>query len=181
MNAYLLVGGRSRRMGRSKVELFGDRVASAARQAFDVLFAVHRPGGDAVTGIETLFEPPHDDEAPAFGLARALEHARERCFVLAVDYPHVTADLLRFLRDRGTKSDAAIVMPRWEGELQTLCATYDAPRVAPILTGRLAARRYDLRGLAASVPVEIIDEGELRAQFGEDVLKNVNTPEEATR
>ena len=97
MNCYILIGGRSRRMGRPKEELFLDRVASAAAEVFERVIAVQRNGG-AAASIETIYESPHDDQAPVFGVARALEHARERCFILAVDYPLITAAILRYLR-----------------------------------------------------------------------------------
>ena len=35
MNCYVLTGGRSRRMGQSKPEMFLERVTAAARDAFD--------------------------------------------------------------------------------------------------------------------------------------------------
>ena len=35
MNCYILIGGRSRRMGRPKEELFLDRVARAAAEVFE--------------------------------------------------------------------------------------------------------------------------------------------------
>jgi molybdopterin-guanine dinucleotide biosynthesis protein A len=175
MNGYLLIGGHSRRMGRSKSDLFLDRVAAVAREAFDRVIAVQRTGGDAARELETIFESAHDDEAPAFGVLTALEHARERCFILAVDYPLVTPEILCYLQ---TRSCAPLVMPRWSGELQTLCAVYDAPVVGPRLAARIAAGTFDLRGLIDEVESEIIEEAELRATFGGEPLMNVNTPEE---
>src|SRR2546423_1031716 len=44
MNCYILIGGSSSRMGQSKVDLFFERVAAAARDAFDAVFAVQRAG-----------------------------------------------------------------------------------------------------------------------------------------
>src|SRR5688572_8360911 len=101
MNCYVLVGGRSSRMGQSKTALFLDRILAAARPVFDEVIAVHRPDGAPLDGVRTIFEAPHADEAPIFGVARALHDAQERCFILAVDYAFLTADVLRFLRDRG--------------------------------------------------------------------------------
>ena len=169
MNAYVLVGGRSTRMGASKVALFLDRVVAAARPAFDDVIAVHRPDGEALS-IRTIFEEPHDDEAAIFGVVRALHDARAACFLLAVDYPFITTEVLRFLRDDGR-------VPEWNGAPQTLCAVWE-PALLPRLEERIAARRYDLRGAASR---EIIPEPELRARFGGEPLLNVNTPEEWER
>jgi molybdopterin-guanine dinucleotide biosynthesis protein A len=166
MNAYILIGGSSSRMGRSKVALFLDRVAAAARGAFDAVFAVQRAGGEAARGVETIFELPHELQAPVFGVQRALEHAQGRCFILAVDYPRLTAALLRRLRARFESSSALLMAPRSHGKLQMLCAGYDSA-LLPRVEQRIAEGRLDLRGLVTEVIEEESDE-----------LLNVNTPED---
>lgn len=175
MNCYVLIGGRSRRMGQSKTALFLDRVVAAARPVFANVFAVQRPSGEA-TSIATIFETPHEHEAALFGIARALEHAVGDCFILAVDYPNITSDVLRYL-------GAHQGVPVWDGEPQPLCARWDHT-LLPLVTARLAAQRFDLRGLIAEAGVEMIAEAELRARFAGEPLANVNTPadlEEAER
>lgn len=167
-------------MGRSKLDIelggatFFDRAVSAAEQVFDKVVAVQKPGGQKLS-IETIEEAPHDDEAAIFGLLAALRHAKATCFVLAVDYPLIDADVLRFLRARVARSKSSIVVPRWAGKLQMLCAGY-AFDVEPLVAARIAERRYDLRGLARGA--EIIEEDEVRSRFGGEPLLNVNTPEE---
>jgi molybdopterin-guanine dinucleotide biosynthesis protein A len=173
MNAYILIGGQSRRMGRSKTELFFDRIAAAVAEVFEDVFAVQRHGGPAAP-LATIYESPHDDQAPVFGVACALAHASERCFVVAVDYPLITPAILRFLRDRFERSNALLLAPVWSGKTQMLCAGYD-PSLLPRLQQRIAAKRYDLRGVAAIEEAEILSEGELRAQFAGEPLMNVNT------
>ncbi|HEV2721248.1 MAG TPA: NTP transferase domain-containing protein, partial [Thermoanaerobaculia bacterium] len=153
---------------------FFDRAVVAARAAFDRVIAVQRPGGERLP-IETIEEEPHDDAAAMFGLLAALRHARATCFVLAVDYPLIDANVLHFLRARVARSKSSIVVPRWSGKLQMLCAGY-AWDVEPLVAERIAERRYDLRGLARGA--EIIEEDELRSRFGGEPLLNVNTPEE---
>src|SRR2546430_13105437 len=49
---------------------------------------------------------------------------RSDCFVLAVDYPLVTAEVLRYIEGRFRRSAAPLVVPRWNGKLQMLCAGY---------------------------------------------------------
>ena len=176
MNCYILIGGRSRRMGRPKEELFLDRVASTAAEVFEKVIAVQRNGGAAAT-IETIYETPHDDQAPVFGVARALEDAGVRCFILAVDYPLITAAILRFLRERFESSSALLLAPVWSGKTQMLCGGYD-PALLPRIEQRIAARRYDLRGLASESEAEILSENELRKTFDGEPLMNVNTVEE---
>jgi molybdopterin-guanine dinucleotide biosynthesis protein A len=134
MKCYILVGGHSRRLGRSKVDLFFDRVLAAARPVFEEVLAVQRPGGQAMS-IPTIFEEPHEDDGAIFGIVTALRHAKGRCFILAVDYPLITSDVLRLLRDDGRVADG-----------QTLCAVWD-PALLPEIEQRIAAGRRDLHGL----------------------------------
>ena len=160
-------------MGSPKPELpfagstFLDRVVDAARPVFETV---------KVLGRED--EPPHEDVAAIFGVAAALADVRAgRGFVLAVDYPLVTSDLLRYIRARAEGSSAAVVAPEWNGTVQTLCAVYDAS-LAPRVAARIAERRYDLRGLIAEAGGEIIAEADIRARFSGEPLMNVNTPEQ---
>jgi len=176
MNCYILIGGQSRRMGRPKAELFLDRVARAAAEVFEDVIAVQRFGGVAAS-IPTIYEDPHDDQAPVFGVACALAHARERCFILAVDYPLITPAVLKHLRERFERSDALLVAPVWSGKTQMLCAGY-APELLARIEQRVAAKRYDLRGLAGDDEAEILAEDELRTMFAGEPLMNVNTIEE---
>jgi molybdopterin-guanine dinucleotide biosynthesis protein A len=153
-------------MGTSKAELFLDRVVSAAAPAFDEVIAVQRYGGEAAA-IRTIYEEPHEQEGAIFGLTRALYDAGEKAFILAVDYPFITADVLRFLRDDGR-------VPIWDGRPQLLCAVWDAA-VLPRIEQRLVRGAFDLHGL---IDREMIPEAELRARFPGEPLRNVNTPEE---
>lgn len=165
MNCYVLVGGRSRRMGVSKAELFLDRVVAAARPVFDTVLAVQRAGGRAVGVIPTIFEEPHEEDGPIFGIIAALRHARARCFILAVDYPFVTSEALRLLRDDGR---VAAAVAGGVAVAQPLCAVWD-PAALPELEARIAGGRRDLHGLWER---GMIDESVAHA------LKNVNTPED---
>jgi molybdopterin-guanine dinucleotide biosynthesis protein A len=167
MNCYVLIGGRSERMGRSKTSLFLDRILAAARPVFDDVIAVQRPGGEIVN-LRTIFEQPHADEGPLFGIARALEDAAADCFILAVDYPNLTVEILRELAHRQG-------VPMWNGQPQPLCARWPIA-LLPLVRQRLATGRYALRGLLAEAGVEMIAEAELRARFAGEPLANVNTP-----
>jgi molybdopterin-guanine dinucleotide biosynthesis protein A len=167
VQAYVLIGGRSRRMGVSKTALFLERILSAARPVFDEVVAVQRPGGEAAGGIRTIYESAHEGDGAIFGVVAALREARARCFVLAVDYPLVTSELLRYLAEHGG-------VPVWNGWPQPLCAVWD-PAALPRLEERIARGSYGLQEL---VEQEIIPEPVLRARFPGEPLMNVNTPEE---
>lgn len=183
MDCYLLVGGQSKRMGRSKLHLpFGEsdflaRILGAGREAFDDVLAVQRPGGDAVAGVRTLYESPHEQDGPVFGVLRALQHATGKCFALAIDYPLITAAILIDLRRTFQAAEEPMLVPFWRGRAQLLCAGY-SPLMAPLIERRILAGRRDLRGLIDEGSARIVAEEELRRRHGGEPLMNVNTLEE---
>ncbi len=161
-------------MGQSKAALFLDRVVAAAAPVFDRVVAVDRHGA-APAAIDTIFEERHEDEAPLFGVARALVDAPGPCFILAVDFPLLHPEILAFLRSRFELSNASMLVPVWDGSPQVLCAGYRTC-VGPVLAERIESGRYDLQGLAEEMDVEVVAEAELRARFEGEPLRNVNTP-----
>jgi molybdopterin-guanine dinucleotide biosynthesis protein A len=173
MNAYVLVGGRSRRMGSPKHALpfagmtLLDRVVEAAGAAFDRVIAVQRPGGEPMP-IETIEEEPHADEAPIFGVARSIRHANGKCFVLAVDFPLLTTSLLRNLATAFDKTHKPLLVPEHNGNAQVLCAGY-SPAVLSRIDAQIARQRYDLQSLVSEAEVVVIDDV---------ALTSVNTTEE---
>jgi molybdopterin-guanine dinucleotide biosynthesis protein A len=174
MNCYILVGGGSRRMGKSKAGMFLDRILAATLPVFDEVIAVHRVDGEPLP-VRTIFETPHAEAGPVFGLVRALADARETCFVLGVDYPLVTAEILRYLAGRFETSASPALVPVWGGTPQPLCAGYRSSLLA-LVEQRIASGRYDLHGLVAKAGAEMIAEEELRQLFPGEPLMNVNTP-----
>ncbi len=153
-------------MGTSKTALFLDRIVAAAKPVFNDVIAVQRFGGE-VASIRTIFEEEHEGDGAIFGVARALRDADGEAFLIAVDYPLITSEVLDFLRDERA-------VPEWNGRKQPLCAVWEAADLSRI-EQRIAARRYDLQPLAEQA---IIAESVLRARFPGEPLMNVNTPEE---
>lgn len=181
MDCYVLIGGRSQRMGEPKIALpfagttFLGHVVAVAAEVFAHVIAVQRPDGEPVRGVETIFESPHEWEAPIFGVHRALQHAGARCFVVAVDYPLIRADVLRFLQERFEQSRSSMLVPVWNGVPQVLCAGFSPGLMMSVELG-IASRRFDLRSIA--VGAETVAEDLLRSRFPGEPLMNVNTPED---
>ena len=173
MNAYILVGGRSRRMGQPKAGMpFGDttllgRVEGAASRAFESVIAVQRPGGEAME-IQTIYEDPHEDEAPIFGVAAAIRHANGKCFVIAVDYPLLKGEALLELASAFDKSEAPMLVPVWNGVPQVLCAGY-GPAILSRIDAQIAERKYDLQSLVSEAG---------RVEVSGETWRSVNTSEE---
>lgn len=161
-------------MGQSKTAMFLDRVVAAASPVFKRVIAVERSGAPRLS-IETIFEDPHENEAPIFGVARALVDAPGPCFILAVDFPLIRTDVLAFLRSRFETSNASMLVPVWARQPQVLCAGYRTC-VAATIAERIESGDLSLQGLADDVDTEFVDEATLRAQFDGEPLMNVNTP-----
>jgi molybdopterin-guanine dinucleotide biosynthesis protein A len=161
-------------MGKSKAGMFLDRILTATLPVFDEVIAVHRVDGEPLP-VRTIFEAPHPEVGPLFGLARALEDARDTCFVLGVDYPLVTAEILRYLAGRFETSASPALVPVWEATPQPLCAAYHRS-LLPLVERRIASGLYDLHGLVIAAGAEMIAESELRELFPGEPLMNVNTP-----
>lgn len=173
-------------MGRSKVDLpfagstFLDLVVAAARPVFDDVVMVGRSqsaaGGGGAT-LRTIIEEPHDEAVPVFGVMRALSDCVGKAFIIAVDYPLITTEIMRFLRLSFEKTAAPMLVPVWQEKAQMLCAGYSAS-LLPILERRVASGRLDLRGLIEEAGADMIAESVLRERFSGEPLMNVNTPEE---
>lgn len=89
VTAAMLVGGRSRRMGRDKAALLGGRVAERLDGHFAALLRIGRP--------QDLLRP----HCTLTGIHAALTRARTRwVFVVACDMPRVSVALARRLRRR---------------------------------------------------------------------------------
>jgi molybdopterin-guanine dinucleotide biosynthesis protein A len=166
VNCYILTGGRSTRMGTSKAALFLDRVAAAASSVFDATYAVQRHG-QAALRIPTIFEASHEHEAPLFGVIASLEHARERCFILATDYPFITPDALSDLRRRFEAASSFLVVPVFREIPQVLCAGY-AFELLPLLRKRAGEGKLDLQSLITEVDTVLVP-------VAGDAWLNINT------
>lgn len=145
---FVVAGGRSSRMGRDKALLpYGEStlldhaIAQTRRVTDDVAILagpVRRYEGFGLAVVEDVV----CGVGPLGGLYSALLSAsvdgRERIFWLAVDLPHVSADLLSGLMNGLDRAD--VVMARTERGLEPLCAAF---RTEPTLA---RVRRSLLQG-----------------------------------
>ena len=82
-----------------------------------------------------------------------------------------------WLRRRFEAGDGSMLIPKWNGKMQMLCAGYSAS-LLPRIAERIRTGQIDLRGLASTESTQIIEEEELRRSYPGEPLMNVNTPEE---
>ena len=116
---------------------------------------------------------------PLGGIHSALaSSSAELNLMLAVDMPFVSQDLLKFLLRAAEDADAIVTVPKTSRGFQPLCAVY---RRAFLATAEQALRagRYKIDSAFASLPLRVLEEGELAAAgFSENCFFNVNTPED---
>jgi molybdopterin-guanine dinucleotide biosynthesis protein A len=186
MPAAVLAGGASRRMGVPKAALPYGRTTLLAHQAerlseiFEAVFIVAKeaPGPDA--GPARLVFDTSAVRAPIHGLVRALEEVSDRVFILAVDLPVVSAEVLRAIAQRSLASPAPAILPWADGRLQPLAAVWRSS-VLPVARRRITRDDLSLHGLAEEVGAEVFPEESWRAiDPSGNSFANLNTIEEYT-
>lgn len=184
MNCYILIGGHSSRMGRPKAELllggetFLQRIVRACQPVFHEVVAVTRRHAEHAGGIRTIVEDEHEEEGPIFGIQRAMLDAHgDRVWVVAVDYPLLTVELMTYLTERFEQSEADVVVPMWGGRRQMLCAGYRT-HLAHNIGERIGRGELRLQPFADEYPSLVIPENEIRAVAPLEPLWNVNRPDE---
>ncbi|HET6645645.1 MAG TPA: molybdenum cofactor guanylyltransferase [Fimbriimonadales bacterium] len=172
VEAVVLTGGASRRMGTDKASLVinGEPIAArTARILAEECVNVTVLGREPIEGFAFQSDPE-----PFPGPRRALdEFAPEFPFVFAAscDMPFFRAQVVTLLRDEIGQSDAAI--PSVGGFLQPLCALYRAQSLGPF------EGESSMMSLLRRLEVAVLDAGRL-VSLGVDPewIRSFNTPEE---
>ena len=143
MQAFVLAGGRSTRMGRDKalVELDGRPLIELAVGRLRALGLSPRICGsrpDLARYAEVLADH-FPDSGPLGGIESALAASdSELNLFLPVDAPLIAVDFLRWLMERATASGAVATIPAAGGREQPLSAIYSR-RLLPGLRAAMAA------------------------------------------
>lgn len=184
MPAAVLAGGASRRMGRPKASLpYGagtllDFQVAKLSTIFDEVFVVAKDALPAAAQPVRVVLDRYSEHAAIYGLVRALEEAKDRVFVLAVDLPALTPVLIQAIAARGVDTKAAALIPRAGGKLQPLAAVW---RTAVLATAkcRIGKESLSLHGLAEDVGAEVFDESSWRSlDPSGTAFENLNTLEQ---
>lgn len=167
MPAAVLAGGASRRMGRAKAALpwgAGNLLefqTGRLSHLFRDVFVVVKETPDFPVGPARVVLDDTPGFASIHGLARALEEADDRVFVLAVDLPAVTHDVVREIVRRAEATSALALIPEAGGRLQPLAAVWRRA-AARFARNRIARDLLSLSSLAEEVGAETLPEREWR-------------------
>ena len=189
---FVLAGGKSSRMGagpakgkdKAFLEFRGqtllDRALAVMGTVCDRVAIVGDPAkftkyGPSTSVVADIFPGC----GPLAGIHAALVHSSaDLNLMLAVDMPFVSRELLAFLFAAAEESDAIVTVPRSGNGLQPLCAVYRRD-LSSVAEQALRAGKYKIDAVFSSVPVRVIEEGELAAAgFSERSFFNVNTPQD---
>lgn len=180
---FVLAGGRSSRMGTNKafLEIGGQTLLARALSVVSSACGSATIIGDPATFSEfgSVLPDTFPGCGPLGGIHAALSHSRAQLnFILAVDMPFVSVDLIRFLMAKAAKNSAIVTVPRSQSRLQPLCAVYRR-EFGDHAERSIRAGHYKINPLFQTIPVHVIDEQELSAAgFSERNFINVNTPED---
>ena len=150
----ILVGGRSRRMGRPKqtLEVGGaallDRVAGVLDAACDrVVLLGEGPVTEAAAALPRLPDPPRL-AGPMAGLAGALRWAPGAAWVIcSCDLPRLGEASVRWVLGQRAPGRWGVLPRTSDGEIQPLAAVYE-PQAASLVERALAEHRWGPRHLA---------------------------------
>jgi molybdopterin-guanine dinucleotide biosynthesis protein A len=184
MPAAVLAGGASTRMGRPKaalpwgagnlVEFQTGRLATL----FSEVFVVVKEQPDYPIGPARVLIDPSPDFAAIYGLVRALDEAEDRIFILGVDLPGLTHDIVHEIAMRGLRTAAAALIPEAGGRLQPLAAVW-RKSAARFAGNRIARGALSLTGLADEIGADILAESEWRKfDRSGNAFANLNTFQE---
>jgi molybdopterin-guanine dinucleotide biosynthesis protein A len=181
ITAFILAGGKSSRMGSDKafVRIGDETLLSRALKAAQSLGGEIRIVGDArkFAAFGRVVEDVYPERGPLGGIHAALvSSGTELNLMLAVDFPFIAPEFLKYLLARARESNAMIMVPQAGGRLQPLCATYRRG-FAEIAEEALARGENKIDALFDRVETRVIEEAELvQARFSADMFRNLNTP-----
>ena len=186
VEAFILVGGRSSRMGKDKSGLrFGDRsgLALIAASLQVVAHTISTVGGtvSAVEGLPNIADA-HEKWGPLAGIEAALGNSNsENCLIVACDLPFVTGKLFERLAGFADRGDA-IVPLQSDGRPQPLCAIYRRTPCLAVARMAIANGEHSPRALLDQIETRYVSFTELSDLDGSEYFFfNVNTPENYER
>ena len=175
---FVLVGGRSSRMGRDKALLewhgtpLAEHVAQAVREAVGSVVLIGDPSRYGGLGYEVRADE-RPGLGPAGGVATALRLGRaEWNLIVACDMPNISKEALGLLLDRTGTSHANCIVPVASNcETEPLCAVYHARCLEP-LDRAIADNRLKMKDLVVELGADLV------AGLDPQCLVNFNTPED---
>lgn len=193
-DAYILIGGRSSRLGRDKatVDLGGETLAQRAFQTVSKALPESRvtfvAANEAQFAIQAILAQGRfifdlvEGRGPLGGVHAALADTQTGwIFILACDYPFVSAELIKLLADAINDEHGVVLPEQADGRLQPLCAFYKTAAARPVVQEIIDRPRMPppLHEIVKELDPRTVKFSEYRhTPSAEIAFTNVNTPEE---
>ena len=180
MNAVILVGGKSSRMGTNKAFLelkgktFIELQIELLREMFDEIFISANTSSEYEYLNLPIFKDVYPGKGPLGGIYTSLINSSSlHTFMLACDMPFVGPELIKHLKDLTKEYD--VVIPKSEKGLEPLHAFYSKKCIDPIKKS-LDENNLRIISFFPHVNVKVVELGSLAssARF-KDSIKNLNT------
>jgi len=183
VTAFILAGGKSKRMGADKAFLqlgcqtLLMRALGLAATAAKEVRIVGEP--ERFLPFGRVVQDVFPGRGPLGGIHAALsESETELNLMLAVDLPFVESRFLAYLIASACQCAAVVTVPRAAGGWQPLCAVYRR-EFAAVAERALQKGKNKIDALFSQVETRAISEEELlRTGFSMNMFRNLNTPAE---
>lgn len=197
IDAFILIGGRSSRLGTDKAlvklgdETLAERAARIVRRALSPERLTMVSGSSLQFAIDAIVQDVpfifdlHQGRGPLGGLHAALAYARTPwIFVLACDYPFVSAELISLLAEKLTDQFGAVVPEQQDGRLQPLCGFYRVEAALPLVEEILERPRIPppMHEIVSGLDPRLLRFEEYSRLTGaDDFFMNINTVDDLER
>jgi len=180
MNAVILVGGKSSRMGTNKAFLelkgktFIELQIELLREMFDeISISANTPSEYEYLNLP-IFKDIYPGKGPLGGIYTSLINSSSlHTFMLACDMPFVGPELIKHLKDLTKEYD--VVIPKSENGLEPLHAFYSKNCIEPIKR-ELDENNLRIRSFFPQVNVKIVELDSLASSdHFKNSIKNLNT------
>ena len=176
INAYILAGGLSKRFGSNKAiykingVTFLDRIFTTLQSDFTKIFSI---GKESYSEKMEFVSDFSDCQAPIVGIITALRHTTSLWnFIISVDMPYITSDIVYKLKKEIIGIDNNIVIPSVKGRILPLSGLYHKNCLIYFERAYLA-RNYTLMNVISSLRPTVVDLSQYSMK-----LKNINTFEQ---
>ena len=180
MNAAILVGGKSSRMGSNKAFLelkgktFIELQIELLREIFDDIFISANTSSEYEYLNLSIFKDVYPGKGPLGGLYTSLINSSSlHTFMLACDMPFIGPELINHLKDLTKEYD--VVIPKSEKGLEPLHAFYSKKCIDPIKRS-LEEDNLRITSFFPHVNVKIVELDNLNLSDSfKNSIKNLNT------
>jgi molybdopterin-guanine dinucleotide biosynthesis protein A len=187
VTGVIQAGGRSTRMGgepKALLELGGKRIVERVVDAVaavldDLLLVTNTPERYAFLGLPMVADR-YPEGGALGGICTGLAAAGgAAAFTVACDMPFLHPEIIRLVVGRAGEAD--VVIPRVDGQYETMHAVYGKACLGP-MEARLRAGQLKIIGFFADVRVLEIDAAAVACHRAPGTaFMNVNTPDELAR